>query len=112
MMKKKFQARQGDIWFEVVGQAGKGKEMKPYSSDVLAYGETTGHCHRIASPDLSKMEMWVDTDGDIFVRSQETVVVDHEEHGKVTLPANEFVMISRQREFDPIGEERERKVRD
>lgn len=110
---KQFQARQGDIFFQVVAQKGKGKELKPYSSKTLAYGEVTGHCHKIAeSVDLSNVEMAVDADGDIFLRSAETVTIEHEEHGPITLPKNEWIMVSRQREFDPINEERERKVRD
>ena len=110
MSKSKFQARQGDIFFEkVASPKGKKKEISP----ILAYGEVTGHAHRIMSPPMDKLESYVDEDGDIYVLSKTAPIeIGHEEHGQVTLPANEWLCITRQREYDPAAAIKERQVRD
>ena len=105
-----FQARQGDIFFEVVTDPkGKPKEIGP----ILAYGEVTGHAHRIVNPPMSELDSYVDEGGDIFIRNPKgTVEVGHEEHGTVMLPQNEWVSITRQREYDPAAALKERQVAD
>ena len=56
---------------------------------------------------------YVDENGDIFVRSQnKEITVEHDEHSKITLPANQWVMITRQREYDALAANRERQVAD
>jgi hypothetical protein len=105
------QARQGDLWFESVEQpAGK---CKNHNSAVLAYGEVTGHAHKITSPPLSDLDMVSDEKGDIFVKSESAPIeASHEEHGTVTLPPGEWFKITRQREYDPLAAEKERQVQD
>ena len=44
------QARQGDIFFNEVKKTVKGKKLE---SNILAYGEVTGHAHKIFSPPLN-----------------------------------------------------------
>ena len=109
-MTKISQARQGDIWFERVSKP-KGKR-KPISP-ILAYGEVTGHAHRIMTPSMSELESCVDENGDIFVMNPHgPIVIGHEEHGTVTLPATEWFIITRQREYDPAEAIKERQVKD
>jgi len=106
---KDYQARQGDIFFQQVSKP-KGKR-KPISP-ILAYGEVTGHAHRIATP-MSELESCVDENGDIYVMNTHgPLVIEHEEHGAVTLPANEWFVITRQREYDPAEAIKERQVKD
>jgi len=111
MENRKFQARQGDIFFEATKKMPT--SVKPYKSPILAYGEVTGHCHQITS-DFAKVKSFVDTNGDIFVQSLtgNDITVEHDEHGPITIPGDTMVRISRQREYDPIAEEKERVVRD
>lgn len=106
-----FQARQGDIFFKSVNS--KPKDLKKYNSNILAYGEVTGHSHKIISPSISEMESYVDENGDIYVLSVlEDIKIGHDEHNVVTLPKNEWICISRQREYDPLAAEKERRVAD
>jgi hypothetical protein len=105
-----FQARQGDIFFEVV-KTPKGKKQK--ISNILAYGEVTGHTHRIMNPSMEELESVVDENGDIYVMNPRgQIEIGHEEHGTVMLPQNEWICITRQREYDPSAAIKERQVRD
>lgn len=104
------QQRQGDIFFETISSIPT-KGLKKKKDPVIAYGEVTGHSHQVRTP-LDKVEMYVDEEGDIFLFSKTEVEITHDEHGPLALPANQYFRISRQREYDPIGEKRERRVRD
>jgi hypothetical protein len=105
-----FQARQGDIFFKKVSKIPT-KGLKKKTDAILAHGEITGHCHKITTA-ISDCESYVDEQGDIYVRSSKEIAVSHDEHNTVTLPANEWICVSRQREFDPLAENRQRRVLD
>ena len=106
-----FQARQGDIFFKVVNSVPK--EIKKHTSNIIAYGEVTGHSHKIISPLISEMESYVDENGDIYVLSAlQDIRIGHDEHNEVVLPKNKWICISRQREYDPLAAEKERRVAD
>lgn len=106
-----FQARQGDIFFEVV--KGKPKGAKKHTSNILAYGEVTGHSHKIMSPSISEMESYVDERGDIYVLSpNKEIRITHDEHADIVLPMGEWICVSRQREYDPLAADKERRVFD
>jgi hypothetical protein len=105
------QRRQGDIFFQEV--SGPKGNTKPYNNPIIAYGEVTGHAHKIMTPSMEEMDSVVDENGDIFIRSPNSPIhIGHEEHGAIDLPANTWVCITRQREYDPIAESRQRKVAD
>jgi hypothetical protein len=62
---------------------------------------------------MEELESYVDEQGDIFVMSKtQEIKVGHDEHGSVTLPANQWIRITRQREYDPLDAEKQRQVRD
>jgi hypothetical protein len=105
----KFQARQGDI---LAFSKNPPSKTKPFVGNVIAYGEVTGHSHRIMSPPMEQCDSVVDEKGDIYIRSQSSIVMGHDEHGSITFPANQWICLTRQREFDPLAAERERKVQD
>jgi len=100
------QQRQGDLLFVNVStsnfEQGK-KKSKPYKTNILAYGEVTGHCHKITTP-IDDAKMFVTEDGDILISSDKDVVIGHDEHGSITLPPGEYHM-TRQREYDWATEE-------
>jgi hypothetical protein len=107
---RKFQARQGDIFFEEISKPPTGKKL---SSGVIAYGEVTGHSHQIVSPKFSELDSVVDEKGDIYVRSKiQPITIGHEEHNAIQLPPGKWYHIFRQREYDPLAADRERKVAD
>ena len=107
---KSYQARQGDIFFRTVENPVGEKKL---ASPIIAYGEITGHCHKISSPAISELDSVVDQNGDIFVRNMNgPISIDHDEHGTVTLPQGEWFSITRQREYDAAAAKRERQVQD
>ncbi len=109
----KFQARQGDIFFRSVDSLPKKANLKKKSDPILAYGEVTGHSHKIIEPALSELDMNTDENGDIYVRSEsQEIKIWHDEHNVITLPANKWICITRQREYDPLAAEKERRVAD
>ena len=105
------QARQGDIFFKSVKEIPS--KTKPHKTNILAYGEVTGHSHKISSPSISEMESVVDEKGDIYVRSLKCdVTITHDEHNSITLTMGEWICVSRQKEYDPLSANRERQVAD
>jgi hypothetical protein len=113
MKRKQIQKRQGDIFFETCSKPKNLLRMKKLTHGVIAYGEVTGHTHKIISPPLSECEVYVNEVGDIFAMSKNSpITVGHDEHDEITMPKNTWVNITRQREYDVISEMRERKVAD
>lgn len=111
----KFQARQGDIFFEQVSGPPKGKKLKKKDDPILAYGELTGHSHKVISPTMEEMEMIVDENGDIYAKSMtQEIRIGHDEHDLVIAPPNTWICITRQREYDYLAaeEDRIRRVQD
>jgi len=106
----KFSARQGDIWFEAVDKI-PSKGLKKKTDAILAYGEQTGHSHSITTA-ISDCESYVDEQGDIYIRSANEIKVGHDEHNVINLPANQWICVSRQREYSPLEANRERLVAD
>jgi hypothetical protein len=92
-------ARQGDILIvPIVGPVPKRATKVPRegASIVLAHGEATNHCHRIASPHAT-----------LYVHKQERYLVVerpvelvHEEHGAIGFAPGVYRVV-RQREYVP-----------
>lgn len=83
--------RQGDILFVV--------DTIPASavvaeSPVVAYGEATGHSHRLEGDAVV-----LNSPRDMFVRASKGAAIVHDEHDTIQLPEGEYRVI-RQREFD------------
>lgn len=105
-----FQSRQGDLFFRSVSKI-PSKGLKKKTDAILAYGEMTGHSHSITTA-ISDCESYVDENGDIFIRSENEIKVGHDEHDTIVLPANEWICVSRQREYSVLEAAREARVRD
>lgn len=109
---KEFQARQGDIFFRSCKKPDI-ERLKRKDDNVLAFGEVTGHSHCVKSHRPGAYESYVDENGDIYMLSTDAgIEVGHDEHDTITIPKGEWVCVTRQREYDPVSEERERRVRD
>lgn len=57
------------------------QKLKKLDHVTLAEGETTGHSHRAVGGTLFE-----DADGTLVLERGETTVIQHEEHGPITLP--------------------------
>ena len=93
------QARQGDIFFEAIGDIpADAKRVKSKKRYILAEGEATGHHHSVAvMPDVEMFER----DGTLYLRiAREDVKVEHQEHAPIDLPVGVY-RVGRQREYHP-----------
>lgn len=106
-MKTRLMLRQGDVMFERIGQLPSGV-CKKRSDGAVAYGEVTGHSHRISDLDAAEV---LEIDGGIFVTVSDKGIaisgvpgatVVHEEHGPATLPPGNY-RVTIQREYAPEG---------
>ena len=89
------QVRHGDVWLESV--EGLPETARPKTGTVLAFGEVTGHTHRLLMDGL----LYAAEDGTTYIRVPEGgVTLTHEEHGPVTVPEGDF-LVRIQREYDP-----------
>jgi hypothetical protein len=98
-MAGQFLARQGDVLVIRIPEIPTG--VKPeeglQEGDVtLAHGEQTGHAHRIRS---RYVKMFV-ADGARYLRVTRPAALEHEEHGRIDLPAGTYQVI-RQMEYTP-----------
>ena len=92
-------ARQGDV---LIVSATIPKEAEPKARDkgrvILAYGEVTGHAHRIADPDGAGAVLLSVAESATFLRLSKGAQLVHEEHATINLPAGEYQVIQ-QREY-------------
>lgn len=93
--------RQGDVLIVSVDALPEG-EAAPIPRDergriVLAHGEVTGHAHAVLNPEVAMMRA---VTGQVYLISDQSFQVRHEEHTTVDVPAGIFEVI-RQREYSP-----------
>ena len=91
---------QGDV-FLVRAEIPQGAKRvkKGQRGFVLAEGETTGHAHVIEND----IEMY-EKGGILFLRTDRTVEVKHEEHKSITIDPGEW-QVGRVKEFDAFEKE-------
>ena len=92
--------RQGDVLIRRIKSLPTPK-AQPRLTGILAYGEVTGHAHRVE--DLAQAEVLEVLKGGkrLFLRvAAEGVRIVHEEHAPVTLPAGNYE-VEIQREYSP-----------
>lgn len=90
------QYRHGDVLIEEVAALPTTREK--LSHTILAYGEVTGHCHRIKESDAA--DLYATGDGfHLHVRGTSVTVI-HEEHTPITLTGG-YYRVWRQREYSP-----------
>lgn len=115
--------RQGDVLILKIPDGKVAKEAKPMPADpklgvVLAYGEVTGHAHRLdpgvcclyAEEDavegfnvealLADIGGGAIKDSDRFLEVKKTTLLTHDEHDPVQLDDGVY-LVRRQREYDP-----------
>ena len=96
------QNRQGDVYITQIDKLPEG--LKAHKKDkgdfILAYGEVTGHAHRIS--DTKDMDMFIDENDVLNLRTSAPKELTHEEHDTITIPDG-LSKITIQREYFPEG---------
>lgn len=106
VFEKTGQALHGDVVIEKINNLPENFESLPSDQEpVLAYGEVTGHSHRMfrmtEGSDLPGVVLKTGTDGVKFLHVIEPVVLRHQEHDpRIISPG--FYKIGIQREYDPF----------
>lgn len=93
--------RHGDV--VLIKVASIPQDVKKLERKEIAFGEVTGHAHRI---DIG--ELFETKNGEIFLKVDKFTKVSHEEHKTVTLPKGIYRAVIK-RQYCPDGWE---KVRD
>lgn len=85
-----FQIRHGDV--QLIRVKGIPTEVKKLERKELAYGEATGHAHRIDVGELFETK-----NGELYLRVSELTNLTHEEHKKIEIVKGCYrVIIKRQ----------------
>lgn len=114
----KNQLQQGDVCLEKINcnlENLKGlKKEKKTNGYILAYGEATGHMHKIEESEKVELYEYLDDyleEKCMLLRVlRDKVQLKHEEHGNLVLEKGDY-RVTRVNEFDPFEEEI-RKVQD
>jgi hypothetical protein len=101
--------RQGDVLMVRLGDG----VTRPETDDevttdgiILAYGEVTGHAHRLSySPGKARIKAFKTPTAvnDRLMTLDEVAKLLHEEHGEITLPAGDYI-VRQQREYSPLND--------
>lgn len=95
--------RQGDVLLLQIDAIPTEASACNVAGDViLAYGEVTGHAHRLAPENVkpfAKGGVWSPT-AERFIQAAEGATLTHEEHGAIALAPGNYRIIQ-QREYSP-----------
>jgi hypothetical protein len=102
-MGKQVMFRQGDVLIVQVDAIPSDAAPCAVDGDViLAYGEVTGHAHRLAAGSVkpfAKGGVW-EPSAERFIQALEGAELLHEEHSTIKLPAGNYRVVQ-QREYSP-----------
>ena len=102
---------QGDVMFLYV-EAPKDAKWERVSEKTVAYGEVTGHSHRVQVADPDTELLFAEVDGKVYMNVQNgRAKVVHEEHGTQTFEPG-FYQVITQIEYDETQSEKYRQVMD
>jgi len=87
--------RHGDVLIERVAQLPQA--VTPSTERVLAYGEVTGHAHRMQGD----YTMYADEQGNLYFRTETGAFVTHEEHARIDFVPGTY-KVTHQREYNPF----------
>lgn len=87
--------RQGDVLIETVAEIPAG--ATPKRTAVLAYGEATGHAHRVEAPE--RAQVW-EVGGELYLQVTDVTRLIHDEHLPITLAPGTY-HVWQQREYTP-----------
>ena len=87
--------RQGDVLIETVAEIPAGATRR--ASSILAYGEATGHAHRIEAPERAEV---FELNGQLYLKVTDPTRLLHDEHLPIDLPPG-WYRVWQQREYTP-----------
>ena len=85
--------RHGDVLVMKVDEIPS--EVKKLDHRVLAYGEVTGHAHR-----LDVGELFETRNGELYLKMKKAGKLSHEEHNTINIPKGNYRVVH-QREYTP-----------
>lgn len=89
------QYRHGDLLIEPVAKVPSGtKKTKKSKERILAYGEVTGHAHRLSAGVVTELN------GVTYFTTEVETTLTHEEHGPITFKPGAY-KVTHQREYSP-----------
>jgi hypothetical protein len=89
------QYRHGDLLIVPVDSIPQGaKQTKKTKDRILAYGEVTGHAHRLSDGLVLELE------GRTYFKTTVETTLSHEEHGPLKFKPGNY-MVTHQREYSP-----------
>lgn len=90
--------RHGDIGFVPVDKVEKDFKIK--KDNVLAWGEVTGHSHKILPKTINDVvEVYENEKGELAIKVNGIAVIVHEEHKTIEIETGTY-KIQREREYD------------
>ena len=87
--------RHGDLLIKEAQIPADAKEVEDL---VLAYGETTGHKHKL----VGQVQVFESADQK-YIHVEQSAQLVHEEHNPITIQEGDYVVVH-EREFDPFLE--------
>ena len=97
--------RQGDLGITPIKELPA--NLKKVESPILAYGEITGHNHRLLERTANQFEVLEDEKGNTYLKINQPTDLVHEEHKKITIEKGLY-FISHEREYDYAEQELKR----
>lgn len=89
-------ARQGDVAIRRIANLPQNTAKR--ESGILAFGEVTGHCHKLDNLEVAEV---LEVGTDMYLRvSEDGVRIVHDEHREISLPAGNYE-VTIQREYSP-----------
>ena len=97
--------RQGDVLLlqEATRPPRLVQRMAATADLILAYGERTGHSHRVSAQDSTLCESEGDESGQAWLEVLRETNLRHEEHSPIVLPVGVYRVIL-QRRYDPSSD--------
>ena len=95
--------RHGDLIITEIKEFPAGDKVRDEQTEkrILAYGEATGHSHRLVEKENAVEAFKILND--VYINLLKPTTIDHEDHGKKTLPKGKYrVRIARER--DPFSD--------
>lgn len=92
--------RQGDVYLQIVSGLPEG--LKPLERKEVAFGEVTGHAHRLDVKLADDAVLYENDKGELWVSVKTATALVHEEHETIQLEPGAYRYIP-QREYTPEG---------
>lgn len=83
--------------------------LKEKKTNVLAYGEATGHKHQLLERTKNQFAILEDEKGQMYMRINEATDLVHEEHKTITIEKGLY-FISHEKEYDYFEQQTNRVV--